>query len=138
MLILDFNELTKEDIEKYTQGYDEKILRFCIDIKHNKLVLCAPKEDHVFGSFQLLEIEGFQNSEVPESFAAEVQNHIVGCSMIIENNNARVIVGGSSNELALKMQGLLHSKESLEKAEILIIGTFAKVTGNKITVKKKQ
>jgi len=133
MLILSFNELNLEDLNKSTFAInDEKIIRFSIDIKHYIICLGTERDDHIKqGEILLAQEENLEDLNEKE-ISNLLINHIMGGSIYFETlQKVFILLGGSSIEQALKLElGKKHSKESFAVCRDLVEKLFEKFYKN--------
>ena len=124
MLIISFDDLTAEDLAKYSFEFEkEKIIRFCIDISHSLLCFGSPREDHIKQGEMLLNREENLDDLNEEQIAEKLLNHIIGGSIFPDLNKAFILIGGSSIEQGLNLklkkfhsqQTFVLAKDSIEK-----------------------
>ena len=134
MLAVSYKELTRADIQNYLiDFYDEKIIKFCLDIKHKLIILTRLKEDQVKAAWAHIHQENRRLKEIDYIFAAEMKDHIIGGSLFF---TGALIIGGTSAEKGImKPFGLQQSPDTLVLAAAEVKSTFTpfvKITEIKI------
>jgi len=139
MLTVSFNELTKEDLDRFSFVFGgNTCIRFCIDITHQVIILCEQDEDHVTGAELWLGNEQDISAFDLEQIAESVKNHIIGASIFTDlkkQKEAFLLVGGSSVEQGLKLYNKFHKKESIDIGAKLAQDLFSRFY-EKLRVKK--
>lgn len=127
MFAVSIDEVKKEDIEKYKfDVLGSTLVRFCIDIKHDIIGFCEPKEDHIIGALTLLSIDQNIEELSEEQQSRTLCNHIIGGTIYLNKDDVYVITSGTSAEQQLQLLKLSHSEESLKTATEKAVALFQK------------
>jgi ribonuclease BN (tRNA processing enzyme) len=126
---------TEAELQEYIGNVAfQELLRFCIDIEHNQIVLLHHHDDHIAGTRYVLEAEhantlkqyGRAKLMEPE-VTALMRDHIIGGSIFEEPDvGLTLLIGGTSSEGTLRNAKQAHTRQALERAHALALKAFAR------------
>ena len=99
MEVIALSELTVDDLEGFSfEVLGSTIVRFCLDVQHDMIILCEEREPHILGAEELIAKEENISELAEADIAKELLNHIVGGSLYLSDdpNVAEGTIGGSS------------------------------------------
>ena len=104
MLVVSYDEFTKEDLEKYFFSHltDEPIVSFSLDIKHEVIIISGEGEDHIYCAGVWMKNDPDSNKkDFDISDIRMFKDRIIGGSLFLDSKDAEevfVLLGGSSIE----------------------------------------